>query len=133
MAGTDYAYPSNEDTWNIIAENLSSKGASDQSIQSFNNFVHRALPRCIYEQFVVESNLGIDLSKKLEVIVTNVVTRKPILLNNDINVSIPETLAPTAPNARLLRSSLVSPVYISLQLTLQKRVEKVANLLLCYF
>jgi len=132
MANKEYNYPSTEETWKMIAENLSSKGASDQSVQSFNNFVHRALPRCIYDLFVVESNLGIDLSKKLEVKVTNVMTRKCILLNNDINVSIPQTLAPTAPNARLLRSSLVAPVYISLQLTLQKRVEKVTNLLLCY-
>ena len=125
-------YPTHDETWSIVSQYLSKKGACDQSIQSFNNFVHRALPRCIYDLFVVESTLGVDLSKKLEVKVTNVVTRKPILLNNDINVSVPQSLQPTASNARLLRSSMVAPVYISLQLTLQQRVEHVSNLLLCY-
>ena len=127
-----YQYPTHDETWNIVSHYLSKKGASDQSIQSFNNFVHRAFPQCIYELFRIESNLGVDLSKKLEVKVTNVVTRKPILLNNDINVAIPQSLQPTACNARLLRSSLVAPVYISLELRLQNKVEHVPNLLLCY-
>ena len=125
-------YPTNDETWSIVSRHLSSKGASDQSIQSFDNFVHRAFPQAIYRLFQVDTQLGLDLSKRFQTRITNVVCLKPLLLNNDINVSIPETLSPTAENARLLRSSLVVPVYVSLQMQLEKKVEKITNLLLCY-
>lgn len=125
-------YPTIDETWSIVAQHLQCKGASDQSIQSFDNFIHRSFPQAVYKIFQLDTNLGLDLSKRFQTKVTNVVCLKPILLNNDINVSIPETLAATAENARLLRSSLVSPVYISLQLKLDKSVENISNLLLCY-
>lgn len=125
-------YPTLDETWSIVARHLSSKGASDQSIQSFDNFIHRAFPQAIYRLFHVDTQLGLDLSKHFSTKITNVVCLKPLLLNNDINVSIPENLSPTAENARLLRSSLVVPVYVSLQLQLDKTVEKITNLLLCY-
>ena len=126
------SYPTNDEIWSIVSRHLSSKGASDQSIQSFDNFIHRAFPQAIYRLFQIDTQLGLDLSKRFQTKVTNVVCLKPILLNNDINVSIPENLMPTAENARLLRSSLVSPVYVSLQMQLEKKVEKINNLLLCY-
>jgi len=125
-------YPSLEQTWKVIAEHLSQKGASDQNIESFDNFLHRAFPQAVYELFKVDTFIGVDLSRHLQVKVTNVVARSPILLNNDINVNIPEDLKPTASNARLLRSSLVSPVYVSIQMQLGKVVEKINSILLCY-
>lgn len=126
------AYPSNDEVWSLVARHLGSKGASDQSIESFDNFIHRAFPQAVYKLFQIDTQLGLDLSKRFQTKVTNVVCLKPILLNNDINVSIPETLIATAENARLLRSSIVSPVYVSLQMQLDKKVEKINNLLLCY-
>ena len=73
-------YPTNDETWSIVSRHLSSKGASDQSIQSFDNFVHRAFPQAIYRLFQVDTQLGLDLSKRFQTQITNVVCLKPLLL-----------------------------------------------------
>ena len=125
-------YPTLEECWKIVGDHLASTGVSDQSISSYNHFIRRSFPQEIYRVFQLETQLGIDLSTKFTASIINVMVKKAILLNNDINVSVPENLEATASNARLLRSSLVAPVYVSLQLALNKKVEVIHNLLLCY-
>lgn len=125
-------YPSLDECWDIVAAHLSKKGVSEQSISSFNHFIQQSFPRAIYRVFQLETLLGVDLSTKFSAKIVNVVQKKPILLNNDINCPVPENLRATAENAKLLKSSLVAPVYVSLELTLNGSVELVSNLLLCY-
>ncbi len=125
-------YPTLEECWSIVADNLASKGVSEQSIASFNHFIQQSFPQAIYNVFRLETSLGIDLSTKFTAKIVNVVKKKAILLNNDINCPVPENLQPTAENAKLLKSSLVCPVYVSLELSLDNVVEVVNNLLLCY-
>ena len=50
-------YPSNDEIWSILAKHLRSKGASDQSIQSFDNFIHRSFPQAIYKLFQIDTQL----------------------------------------------------------------------------
>lgn len=125
-------YPSLDECWDIVAKNLSKKGVSEQSISSFNHFIQQSFPKAIYNTFQLETFLGIDLSTKFTAKIVNVVQKKPILLNNDINCPVPENLRATAENAKLLKSSLVAPVYVTLELALNGTVEVVSNLLLCY-
>ena len=81
-------YPSLDECWDIVANNLSKKGVSEQSISSFNHFIQQSFPKAIYNTFQLETCLGIDLSTKFTAKIVNVVQKKPILLNNDINLSL---------------------------------------------
>ena len=82
--------------------------------------------------FNIETKIGLDLTKKFRVKCTNVRIQQPILLNNDIDIQTPEKLQIGAKICRLLRSSLVSPVYLNLSFDYNGKHEECANLLLCY-
>ena len=115
---------------------LEKKGATDQQKISFNAFIKRELHKTVYDIFAFENQVGLDLSKTFSVSCKNVVVKKPILLNNDIETITPSNIAVDATNARLLRSSIVSPVYISLCFEMTSELgcekEEIQDMLLCY-
>ena len=121
-----------DDRWKICESYLSDKGATEQSKSSFNAFIEREFIKCIYENFAIDTKIGLDLKKKFSVKCTNVKINTPIMLNNDIDIQTPEHISSNASICRLLRSSLVSPVYINLMFDYTGKHEECGNLLLCY-
>ena len=115
---------------------LVKQGATHQQKISFNAFITRELHQVIYKLFAFENKVGLDLSKTFIVKCKNVVVKKTILLNNDIETITPENVIPNATNARVLRSSLVSPVYLTLSFEMWDRDkverEEIQHMLLCY-
>jgi len=124
-------WPSMQERWNICQSYLKEKGANDQSIKSFDAFIDRELRQCIYELFQIDVKVGVDLKRPFKVQCTNVVIQNPICLNNDIDIAIPEIHA-SASLCRLLRSSLVAPVYLTLAFDYNGKHEECNNMLLCY-
>lgn len=118
--------------WKICESFLGENGATSPAKHSFNAFIDREFIHCIYENFNIETKIGLDLTKKFRVKCTNVRIQQPILLNNDIDIQTPEKLQIGAKICRLLRSSLVSPVYLNLSFDYNGKHEECANLLLCY-
>ena len=129
-------WPSNDDCWKICENMLADKGATDQQKSSFNAFINRELHRTIYKLFAFENQVGLDLSKTFCVKCNNVVIKDAILLNNDIETITPSNVKVNASNARLLRSSIVSPVYLTLEFEMRhpthSEKETIHNMLLCY-
>ena len=129
-------WPSEDDCWRICESMLEKKGATDQQKISFNAFIKRELHKTVYDIFAFENQVGLDLSKTFSVSCKNVVVKNPILLNNDIETITPSNIAVDATNARLLRSSIVSPVYISLCFEMTSELgcekEEIQDMLLCY-
>ena len=125
-------FPDVDTRWKIAESYLKEKGATEQSKSSFNAFINREFRQCIYNIFKIETKIGLDLKKVFKVVCTNVKIQEPIMLNNDIDIQIPEKIISNATTCRLLRSSLVSPVYINLNFDYNNRREECGNLLLCY-
>ena len=125
------SWPTMDERWDIVQSYLSEKGATDQAIRSFNSFIDREFRHLIYSQFQINVNVGLDLKKKFQVACTNVVIQKPILLNNDLDINTPAIHA-NAALCRLLKSSLVSPVYLTLSFEYENKRETCNNMLLCY-
>ena len=127
------SYPTVEDSWKIVQNNLETTGSNLQQIQSFDLFVNEQFPKAVFREFAkVSACVGVDLNNTLECRITNVVVKKPLLLSNDIDVPTGDIPKATGKMARLLRSSLVSAVYVTLQLTYKKKRHEVKNILLCY-
>ena len=129
-------WPSEDDCWKICESMLEKKGATDQQKVSFNAFIKREMHKTIYQLFAFKNQVGLDLSKTFSVKCKNVVVKNAILLNNDIETITPSNVSVNATNARLLRSSIVSPVYISLCFTMKSEfgteTEEIQDMLLCY-
>ena len=125
-------WPTLQERWEICESYLQNRGATDQSKQSFNAFIDRELRHCIYEHFNIDIQIGVDLKKKFKVTCTNVVIQKPICLNNDIDITIPENYHANAALCRLLRGSFVSAVYLTLAFNYNGKHEQCNNMLLCY-
>ena len=129
-------WPSEDDCWKICETMLEKKGATDQQKVSFNAFIKREMHNTIYKLFAFENQVGLDLSKTFSVRCKNVVVKNAILLNNDIETITPANISVDATNARLLRSSIVSPVYISLCFQMKSQfgtdTEEIQDMLLCY-
>lgn len=129
-------WPSKQNCWKICESMLEKKGATDQQKISFNAFIKREMHKTIYELFAFENQVGLDLSKTFAVECKNVVVKNAILLNNDIETITPSNISVNATNARLLRSSIVSPVFITLCFTMKGdssvHKEEIQNMLLCY-
>ena len=87
---------------------------------------------CIYKYFNIDIQIGVDLTKTFKVTCTNVTIQNPVCLNNDIDIAIPENIRANASLCRLLRSSLVSPVYLTLAFDYNGKHEECNNMLLCY-
>ena len=113
-------WPTLKERWDICETYLKDKGATDQSKTSFDAFIDRELRYCIYEHFNININIGVDLTRSFKVSCTNVTIQKPVCLNNDIDIAIPEKIQANATLCRLLRSSLVSPVSIFQRVTEQE-------------
>jgi DNA-directed RNA polymerase II subunit RPB2 len=127
------SYPTVEDSWKIVQNNLETTGSNLQQIQSFDLFVNEQFPKAVFREFAkVSACVGVDLNNTIECRITNVVVKKPLLLSNDIDVPTGGIPKATGKMARLLRSSLVSAVYVTLQLTYKKKHHEVKNILLCY-
>lgn len=129
-------WPTEEECWEICKTMLIQQGATHQQKVSYNAFITRELHNVIYQLFAFENKVGLDLSSTFKVSCKNVVVKKCILLNNDIETITPDNIEPNASNARILRSSLVSPVYLTLSFEMHNadKVEKeeIQNMLLCY-
>ena len=125
-------WPTLKERWDICETYLKDKGATDQSKTSFDAFIDRELRYCIYEHFNININIGVDLTRSFKVSCTNVTIQKPVCLNNDIDIAIPEKIQANATLCRLLRSSLVSPVYLTLAFDYNGKHEECNNMLLCY-
>lgn len=127
-----YNFPDLDHCWRIAESNLKNFGASDQSIQSFNAFIQRNFPKAIYKIFDVNVNIGCDFSRTFKAKCVNVVVKKPVMLNNDIDVKVPPEIKANSHICRLLKCSLVSPIYLKLDLYLDNKHEQINNVLLCY-
>lgn len=126
-------YPTMDDAWKIVQNNLETRGSNEQQIQSFNLFVNQELPKAIFKEFgKVSAAVGVDLTNTFDCKVTNVVVNKPLLLSNDVDVKTGDIPRATGKMARLLRSSLVSAVYIDLSLRYKNKYHEVKQILLCY-
>ena len=80
-------YPTMDDAWKIVHNNLETRGSNEQQIQSFNLFVNQELPKAIFKEFgKVSAAVGVDLTNTFDCKVTNVVVNKPLLLSNDVDV-----------------------------------------------
>lgn len=132
MDSTKNIFPSVDERWKICESYLQDKGATEQSKSSFNAFIDREFIHCIYSHFHIETKIGLDLKRNFKVRCTNVKINPPIMLNNDIDIQTPENIPANASICRLLRSSLVSPVYLNLVFDYNGKHEECANLLLCY-
>lgn len=131
-----HSWPTEDQCWRICETMLVKEGATSQQKTSFNAFINRELHKTVYKIFAFENQVGLDLAKTFRVYCKNVVVKKMILLNNDIDTITPDNVKASAANARLLRSSLVSPVYLTLgfEMKTSDRTEReeVQNMLLCY-
>ena len=114
MATMSNIFPSVEQRWAICESYLKEKGATEQSKSSFNAFIDREFIHCIYSHFNINTKIGLDLKQDFSVRCTNVKINPPIMLNNDHDIQTPEGVPVNASICRLLRSSLVSPVYLNL-------------------
>ncbi len=125
-------WPTVNDRWSIAESFLKKSGSNEQNISSFDAFVSREFQQEIYKNFNISASTGVDNCSKLNVHCKNVEIRKCILLNNDIDVHIPSHVKVSDSLARLLKCSLVSPVYLTICLKFNDKVEEVRDLLLCY-
>jgi DNA-directed RNA polymerase II subunit RPB2 len=125
-------YPNLDQRWEICKSYLQNKGATEMAKSSFDAFIDREFLHCIYNTFRINTKIGLDLKKNFTVKCTNVKIQPPILLNNDIDIQTPEKMTSNATMCRLLRSSLVSAVYINLSFEYNGKTEQCNNLLLCY-
>ena len=130
MANT--TFPTMDERWKICQSYLESKGATEMAKSSFDAFIDREFLHCVYNQFKIKTKIGLDLKQDFTVKCSNVKIQKPILLNNDIDINTPERMVSSPTLCRLLRSSLVSAVYINLTFEYKGKTEKCQNLLLCY-
>ena len=130
MANT--TFPTMDERWKICQSYLESKGATEMATSSFDAFIDREFLHCVYNQFKIKTKIGLDLKQDFTVKCSNVKIQKPILLNNDIDINTPERMVSSPTLCRLLRSSLVSAVYINLTFEYKGKTEKCQNLLLCY-
>lgn len=125
-------WPNSDERWKICQSFLSSRGANEQNIASFDAFIGREFQKEIYKNFRIECSTGVDNCSKLSVYCKNVEVRDCILLNNDIDVHIPSHVKVTDALARLLKCSLVSPVYLTICLKFNNRIEEIRDVLFCY-
>lgn len=132
MASERNIFPTVKQRWAICESYLKEKGATEQSKSSFNAFIDREFIHCIYSHFNINTKIGLDLKQDFSVRCTNVKINPPIMLNNDHDIQTPEGVPVNASICRLLRSSLVSPVYLNLMFDYNGKHEECANLLLCY-
>tara|TARA_A100001015_G_C15017814_1_gene726374 strand:- start:821 stop:2677 length:1857 start_codon:yes stop_codon:yes gene_type:complete len=125
-------WPNSEERWKICESFLKVSGANEQNIASFDAFVSREFQQEIYKNFKINCSTGVDNCSKLSVYCKNVHVRDCVLLNNDIDVHIPSHVKVSDSLARLLKCSLVSPVYLSVCLKFNNKVEEIREVLLCY-
>ena len=115
--------------WKIVESYIKTHTAAQQSVESYNSFVRREFKDAITKAF--DNMKFCSGSHQIVVNVLNIEIRDTTLMSNDADVPLPSHVSANPDVCRMAKCSLVAPVHLALQISIDDNKMEVTTPL-CY-